>query len=319
MANPLVSYKNLPDFTVSTNIKATTVTSNTVSSSKNITTDLSTTSFTENIPRSFGATPISINVTALDTTQQYGLGTKYEANGNTYRYCQVAVNPWPAGGGGIQPVTFQAHNLVGAYGGTNLAVLGITLTTMTVGSYTATVVAPANVTTNQYQNWYFYNENGGYGEDNVVVSHPAASTGQPLVLTLSYPNTQSGGTGPIGLVQNPWIIAPYNLDQAATQLPVGVILIDMFTGAPTYLTGFVWVQTKGYCSVKQSANVGGNVSLLVAGNAVVPASGGNTDTNVGRVCGSLEAAAQKQPPQIGICVVAPPAYDQMAFVNLDLE
>jgi hypothetical protein len=228
---------------------------------------------------------------------EYQLGTKYQFNGRTYRYCLIRSNP------SIGGLEFQSRNLAASE--TNIHI-SAEMTAQTTGGRTLTITAPATITANQYANYMLYRQDGDWGQDVLVVSHPAANIGESVVLTVNTNLFSVSLPMTVNLVQSPYIIAPYG--PAANQVPIGANLQDIYG-----VTGYVWVQSGGLTSLKQSTDGGPN--LIAPGYAVVPAPGGNAWV----MKPNSATGPQLELPQIGIGVVAPTGISQMALVNLTID
>ena len=204
----------------------------------------------------------TVLVTAQDTatyssTQQHDIGTKaYSADGRTFRYVKAGAVALVPGNFLQSPAIVANHvNLTP----TAAVAVGDNTVTLTLGATAATA--------NQYAGGMLVVEKGttGAGQSLLISSHPAASSGATLVVTLSDPFvTATSGTVTMSLVANLYngvIQCPVT---TLTGTPVGVAV------APIAISNYGWICSRGLTG----ALADGAITVGTVGAAVPSAAAG---------------------------------------------
>lgn len=180
-------------------------------------------------------------VTAQDlytssTTQQHNLGEKaYSPDGRTFRYVKVGGTALVPGNVIQSPAVVANHvNLTP----TANAAVGDTTITVTLGATAATA--------NQYAGGMLVVEKGttGAGQSLLIKSHPAASSGATLTLTLSDPFVvATSGTVTMSLIANNYNGVIQYPVTTGTGVPVGVAVSAIAASS------YGWICSKGLVGV----------------------------------------------------------------------
>lgn len=229
------------------------------------------------------------------------LGQLYSFNGNTYRYCYTVNNM------GVLGEALQARNLVGTQ-----QVPGVVIPAVAqdLVNKTITVTYPFPLVEDQLKNYMLSATDGSFGVDYLIVSNPALAAPGNVTLTLNITGQNVAGAYPSNVIisGSPYLIESFK--GTGVQLPIGVSTVDHFAGQ-----GYVWIQTSGITTLKQTDALAAGETLMDPGKKVIPGT-----ASIGRGAGlDTTNPAFTNLPVIGTCLIGAAAVGQMGLIRLDLE